>query len=140
VIGAEIGAIIAFFIARSLGYEVMEKRFGDRLSVGLLGSQNAMTGLVAALRLIPFVSFDIVSYAAGLTPLKPWRFALATLVGVIPVSFALAYFGRELAGIDFNRIAFIAVALGAVTLIPVLVIYIRRWKGSPDPSKVVPPG
>jgi hypothetical protein len=43
---------------------------------GLLGSQNAMTGLVAALRLIPFVSFDIVSYAAGLTPLKhgvsPW--------------------------------------------------------------------
>jgi uncharacterized membrane protein YdjX (TVP38/TMEM64 family) len=140
VIGAEIGAIIAFFIARSLGYEVMEKRFGDRLSVGLLGSQNAMTGLVAALRLIPFVSFDIVSYAAGLTPLKPWRFALATLVGVIPVSFALAYFGRELAGIDLNRIAFIAVALGAVTLIPVLVIYIRRRKGSPDPSKVVPPG
>ncbi|MFO7666716.1 MAG: hypothetical protein R6V76_08865 [Desulfobacterales bacterium] len=38
VIGAEAGAIIA----RSLGYEAMRKRFGDRLSVGLLGSQNAM--------------------------------------------------------------------------------------------------
>lgn len=140
VIGAETGAIIAFFIARSLGYEAMKKRFGDRLSVGLLGSQNAMTGLVTALRLIPFVSFDIVSYAAGLTPLKPWRFALATLVGVIPMSFALAYFGGELAGIDFNRIALIATAVGVVTLIPILVIYVRRRKGSPKQSKALPPG
>ena len=140
VIGAEAGAIIAFSIARSLGYEAMKKRFGDRLSVGLLGSQNAMMGLVTALRLIPFISFDIVSYAAGLTPLKPWRFALATLVGVIPVSFALAYFGGELAGIDFNRIALIAVTLGAVTLIPVLVVFIRRRKGSPAQSRRLPPG
>ncbi|MBW6486924.1 MAG: TVP38/TMEM64 family protein [Syntrophobacterales bacterium] len=140
VIGAEAGAVIAFFIARSLGYEAMKKRFGNRLSVGLLGSQNAMTGLVMALRLIPFASFDIVSYAAGLTPLKPWRFALATLVGLIPVSFALAHFGGELAGIDFNRITLIALALGAVTLIPILAIYIRRRKGSPDRSKVLPPG
>jgi uncharacterized membrane protein YdjX (TVP38/TMEM64 family) len=108
----------------------MRKRFGDRLFVGLLGSQNAMTGIVMALRLIPFISFDIVSYESGLTSLKPWRFALATLVGVIPVSFTLAYFGGELAAIDFNRIALIAVALGIVTLIPVLVVFIRRWKGS----------
>lgn len=140
VIGAEAGAIIAFFIARSLGYEAMRIRFGDRLSVGLLGSQNALTGIVMALRLIPFMSFDIVSYAAGLTPLKPWRFALATLVGEIPVSFALAYFGGELAGINFNRIALISLALGAVTLIPVLVVFIRRRKGSPKQSKVLPPG
>jgi len=141
VIGAETGAIIAFFIARSLGYEAMEKRFGDRLSVGLLGSQNAMTGLVAALRLIPFMSFDIVSYAAGLTPLKPWRFALATLVGVIPVSFALAYFGGELADIDFIRITLIAVALGAVTLFPVLlVMFIRRRRRSPRQAKGTRPG
>lgn len=135
VIGAETGAIIAFFIARLLGYEAMKRRFGDRLSIGLFGSQNAMTGLVMALRLIPFASFDIVSYASGLTPLKPWRFALATLVGVIPVSFALAYFGGELADIDLNRIALIAAAFGAVTLVPVLAILIRRWKGSPSQSK-----
>jgi uncharacterized membrane protein YdjX (TVP38/TMEM64 family) len=137
VIGAEAGAIIAFFIARSLGYEAMRKRFGDRLSVGLLGSQNAMMWLVAILRLIPFVSFDIVSYAAGLTPLKPWRFALATLVGEIPVSFALAYFGGELAGANLNRITLIALALGAVTLIPVLLVFIRRLKGSPEQEKAV---
>ena len=127
---------------RSLGYEAMRKRFGDRLSLGLLGSQNAMTGLVMGLRLLPFISFDIVSYAAGLTPLKPWRFALATLIGVTPVSFALAHFGGELIHFDLTRGTLIALALGTVTLIPVLVVYLRRRKvraeegeGAPDRAK-----
>lgn len=128
VVGAEIGAIIAFHIARSLGYEAMRRRFGDRLSVGLLGSQNAMTAIVMVLRLIPFMSFDIVSYAAGLTVLKPWRFALATFIGVIPVSFALAYFGGELTDVDVNRIALIGLSLGTVTIVPLLALYIRRRK------------
>lgn len=135
VIGAEAGAMIAFFIARLLGYEAMQKRFGDRLSVGLLGSQNVMTGIVLVLRLIPFISFDMVSYAAGVTSLKPWRFSLATLIGVTPVSFILAYFGDELATWDFNRTAWIAVALGFVTLIPLLAVAIRRGKGSREQGK-----
>ncbi len=126
VIGAEAGAIIAFFISRSLGYEAMQERFGKTISIGLLGSQNALTGLVMAMRLIPFISFDIVSYAAGLTPLKPWRFVLATLIGVTPVSFALAYFGNELASADFNRIELIVLAIGLVTLIPVAIAFYRR--------------
>jgi uncharacterized membrane protein YdjX (TVP38/TMEM64 family) len=130
VIGAELGAIIAFFISRALGYEAMRRWFGDRLGVGILGSQNAMTGLVMALRLIPFMSFDIVSYGAGLTSLKPWRFALATLIGVIPVSFALAYFGGELADFDIPAATWLALGLGALTLIPVLVVLIRRRKGA----------
>lgn len=67
-----------------------------------------------AMRLIPFLSFDIVSYAAGLTPLQPWRFVLATLIGVTPVSFALAYFGGELASADFDRIELTVLAIGLV--------------------------
>lgn len=128
VIGAVAGAIIAFFISRSLGYEAMQKRFGASLNVGLLGSQNALTGLVMVMRLIPFISFDIVSYAAGLTTLKPWRFVLATIIGVTPVSFALAYFGGELASADFNRIELIVLTAGLVTLIPVAIAFYRRWK------------
>jgi uncharacterized membrane protein YdjX (TVP38/TMEM64 family) len=128
VIGAVAGAIIAFFISRSLGYEAMQKRFGKTLSIGLLGSQNALTGLVMAMRLLPFISFDIVSYAAGLTPLQPWRFVLATLIGVTPVSFALAYFGNELASADFNRIELIVLVIGLVTLIPVAIAFYRRRK------------
>lgn len=78
VIGAELGAIIAFLIARLVGYEVLHRWFGDRLNMGLLGSQKSLMLIVFVGRLLPFISFDLLSYAAGLTPLAFWRFALAT--------------------------------------------------------------
>jgi uncharacterized membrane protein YdjX (TVP38/TMEM64 family) len=96
VAGAETGAIIAFFIARLAGYQVLRRWLGDRLETGLLGSQNTLTFLVFIGRLMPFISFDILSYAAGLTVIRFWRFALATLAGIVPVSFALAHFGQEM--------------------------------------------
>jgi len=94
--GSEIGAIAAFAIARFLGHDALHKWFGDQLNRGLAGSQNFLMGTVFASRLLPFISFDIVSYAAGLTSLSFWRFAVATLAGIIPASFLLAHFGSEL--------------------------------------------
>lgn len=130
VIGAESGALIAFTIGRLLGYEVLRKWFGDRLSVGLFGSQNTLMALVFVGRLLPFVSFDIVSYAAGLTSLAFWRFAVATLVGIIPISFLLAHFGNEMASANIQRITMAVLALGGITLIPVAVkwVLVRRQK------------
>ena len=120
-IGAEIGALIAFAIARLLGYEVLHRWFGDRLSVGLLGSQNTLMAIVFVTRLVPFISFDLVSYAAGLTPLSPWRFAVATLAGIAPASFLLAHFGSEMASADARRTAISVLALGGITLVPVAI-------------------
>jgi len=97
VVGAELGAVCAFLLARYLGHEFVHRRFGARLSHGLAGSQRALMLTVLASRLLPFVSFDLVSYAAGLTVLRFWRFALATLAGIIPASFVLAHFGSEFA-------------------------------------------
>ena len=93
VIGAGTGAIVAFIIARKAGYELASKYLGDNLSLGRFSSQNAMTAIIFTSRLIPFMSFDLVSYAAGLTSIKLWRFALATILGLMPVSFALAHLG-----------------------------------------------
>lgn len=119
-LGAEAGAIAAFGLARLLGYEVLRRWFGDRLSLGLLGSQVALMGIVFVSRLLPFVSFDLVSYAAGLTVLSFWRFALATLAGIVPASFLLAHFGREMATGEAERIMISVLALGGITLIPVI--------------------
>ncbi len=66
VIGAEIGALIAFGLARVLGHDALRRVFGNRVDAGLLGSQAALTATVFASRLMPFVSFDMISYAAGL--------------------------------------------------------------------------
>lgn len=130
VIGAEIGALIAFTIGRMVGYEVLHKWFGDRLSLGLLGSQRTLMVIVFIGRMVPFISFDILSYAAGLTPLAYWRFALATLAGITPISFLLAHFGRELGSTEMYRITGTVLALGGITLIPVAVKWflVRRGK------------
>ena len=130
VIGAEIGALIAFTIGRMVGYEVLHKWFGDRLSLGLLASQRTLMVIVFIGRMVPFISFDILSYAAGLTPLAYWRFALATLAGITPISFLLAHFGSELGSTDMYRITGAVLALGGITLIPVAVKWflVRRGK------------
>jgi uncharacterized membrane protein YdjX (TVP38/TMEM64 family) len=128
-IGSETGALIAFTVSRLIGYDALKSWLGARLSTGALHrfitSQNALMGVVFVTRLLPFLSFDIISYAAGLTPLRTWRFAVATLLGIIPASFLLAHFGDELASGDWQRAGLTALALGFITLLPV------AWKAAP---------
>lgn len=126
VIGAELGALIAFGLARVLGHDVLRRVFGDRVDAGLLGSQAALTVTVFASRLMPFVSFDMISYAAGLSRLHAWRFALATLAGIVPASFLLAHFGSEAVSGDFGRATWAVLGLGLVTGVPLLLVAMRR--------------
>jgi len=125
-VGAELGALAAFGLARLLGYAALRRWLGPRLEIGLLGSQNALMGIVFASRLLPFISFDLVSYAAGLTVLSFWRFAIATLAGVAPASFLLAHFGGEMASGETDRILISVLLLGALTLVPVIAEAVRR--------------
>lgn len=128
-IGSEIGALIAFGVSRLIGYDAFKTWLGARLSTGVLHrfvtSQNTLMAVVFATRLMPFLSFDVISYAAGLTPLRTWRFAVATLLGIIPASFLLAHFGDELASGDWRRAGLTVLALGLITLLPV------AWKAVP---------
>jgi uncharacterized membrane protein YdjX (TVP38/TMEM64 family) len=125
-LGSEAGALAAFGIARVVGHEAVHHWFGDRLKIGLFGSQNVLMGIVLISRMLPFVSFDIVSYAAGLTVLSAWRFAIATLAGVAPISFLLAHVGNEMATGETNRILWSVFALGGLTLIPFIVELVRE--------------
>jgi len=79
--------------------------------------------LVLGSRLLPFQSFDLVSYAVGLTPLSLPRFALATLIGIVPISFLLAHFGNEMALAGSKQIALAALLLAVATGLPLL----GRW-------------
>jgi uncharacterized membrane protein YdjX (TVP38/TMEM64 family) len=127
-LGAEAGAVAAFAVARLVGYDTVHRWFGDRLSIGLAGSQNALMAIVVVSRVLPFVSFDIVSYAAGLTVLSFWRFALATFAGIAPASFLLAHFGSEMGTGQTKQILTAVLALGALTMIPIGVKLVRDWR------------
>lgn len=128
VAGAELGALVAFGLARVLGRDVLVGWLGDKVDAGWLGSQNALTFTVFASRLMPFISFDIVSYAAGLSRLHFWRFALATLAGIIPASFVLAHLGNEAVSGPSSRAIWAAIGLGALTFAPLLIVAVRDWK------------
>ncbi|WP_245165264.1 TVP38/TMEM64 family protein [Stappia sp. 28M-7] len=133
VIGAELGALIAFGLARVLGHDVLRRVFGDRVDAGLLGSQTALTATVFASRLMPFVSFDMISYAAGLSRLHAWRFALATLAGIVPASFLLAHFGGEAVSGDLGRATWAVLGLGLVTGLPLLWVAMRKGPEKENP-------
>jgi len=120
VAGAELGAILAFAIARWAGYDLTRRFFGETGALQRISSQNKLTALVFVSRLIPFMSFDLISYAAGLSPIKLWRFAVATLLGLIPVSFALAHFGSEIGGGNYQLLVGVVSVIGLLTVSPIL--------------------
>lgn len=135
-IGAEFGALTAFLIARGLGRRPVERLLGDKADYGLLGSQNALTLTIFFSRLLPFVSFDAMSYAAGMSCLHFWRFALATIAGILPASFLLAHLGSAAIAGGFDSSGWIALGLGLVTGLPFLFLALRGgWRhreGKPD--------
>lgn len=135
IIGAEAGAIIAFAIARYFGRDTVRRWFGDYADMGLLGSQNALTFTVLTSRLMPFISFDMISYAAGLSNLHAWRFALATLAGIIPASFFLAHLGGQAVAGDTAGARWATIALGVFAVLPVIYISIRRARRKDPPLK-----
>ena len=121
VLGAELGALLAFGLARFLGFEAIRRWTGPGIDRGLTGSQNVLTAIVLVSRLLPFVSFDAVSYAAGLSCLRFWRFALATLAGIVPASFLLAHFGSVAAEGDAGPATWVAaIGLGGLTAAPLI--------------------
>ena len=92
--GALVGAMAAFWIARSLGRDAICKRFPGNPVLAPDGSQRFLTIAILLTRLIPVFSFALISYAAGVTAIKAWRFAVATLLGMLPMTVVFAGLGN----------------------------------------------
>ncbi len=116
VIGSVLGASVAFFIARTAGIDVTRRWLGNHYEKSLSGSHNMLMVIIFISRLLPFISFDMISYAAGVTSLSFLRFAIATFAGIIPASFLLAHFGSELASAEFRSITITLFLLAVISL------------------------
>lgn len=93
------GAAVCFFIARILGRDVVEKltsKAGLKQIDEFFEKHGRMSVLIA--RLLPFISFDIVSYAAGLTSMSFGSFFVATGIGQLPATIIYSYVGGMLTG------------------------------------------
>ena len=93
------GAAICYGIARLYGRGVVEKMTTRRAlkEVDLFFEKYGKWAILIA-RLLPFVSFDIVSYAAGLTAMGFWEFFWATGIGQLPATLVYSYVGGMLVG------------------------------------------
>ncbi len=127
-LGSEFGAVIACLLARYFGREFVQKRLGAFEAKTLLGSQNTLTLTVFTSRMLPFISFDAMSYAAGLSKLKFWRFVLATFAGIIPASFVLAHLGSKANDMASAATMAPALLLGLLVSAPILLIALRSSK------------
>jgi uncharacterized membrane protein YdjX (TVP38/TMEM64 family) len=91
------GAALCYGIARALGRPVVERLVG----AGPLAKSDAIfdrygTHAVLIARLIPLISFDVVSYAAGLTRVGLVPFLVATGVGQLPATVVYSMLGENI--------------------------------------------
>ncbi len=93
------GAALCFYISRVLGRDVAE-RFTSKAGLKQVDAFFEKYGksTILVCRLLPFVSFDLVSYGAGLTSMSFGSFFLATGIGQLPATIVYSYVGGMLTG------------------------------------------
>lgn len=110
---------MCFYIARFLGRDVVERicTKGALASIEEFFEKHGKKCILIA-RLLPFISFDVVSYAAGLTAMDFWGFFIATGIGQLPACIVYSYVGGMLTGgtrkLFIGLMCLFALAIGIV--------------------------
>ena len=120
---AMLGAALCFFIARYFGRPVVVKLTSES---ALAASDRFFEryGKYAVLiaRLVPIISFDVISYGSGLTGMRFFGFWLATGVGQLPATILYSYLGDEATG----TIKILFWIFGIVIAISIVMFLIKR--------------
>jgi uncharacterized membrane protein YdjX (TVP38/TMEM64 family) len=126
VVGYTIGSAAAFLIGRKLGRERVKRKLAKLDTMQILDKFDGTKGFAAilVLRLVPLFSFDIVSYAAGLTNIRLGKFALASALGSVPVTAAYVFLGS--AAFEFNLAFLGAIFLAMFALVTLAFAYRKQ--------------
>lgn len=95
VIGGFVGGLIAYFIGCSLGRSAVKALTGKAIYFSKDRGEWLLGGVIFITRLLPVLSFDLISYGAGLTNLSLPIYASSTLLGMIPSTLLLTYLGQS---------------------------------------------
>jgi len=142
VVAATAGATLLFMAARSAFGDMLRARVGGKAARLADGFEKNAFGYLLALRLAPIFPFFVVNIAPALFNVPLRTYVTATILGILPGTFAYAYLGEGLESVlDAARasglepslkdlltpeitIAFAALAL--VALVPTIVRRLRR--------------
>jgi uncharacterized membrane protein YdjX (TVP38/TMEM64 family) len=94
--GAMLGAFVAFGLARIFGRpfvkSILPQKQWEKLN--RWSQRTAAIDLLLS-RLLPVVSFNLINYAAGLTPISLWTFTWTTALGMLPVTVLMVILGDQ---------------------------------------------
>ncbi len=117
--GALLGGVISFWISRWFGRDFVAGSERMQRLDRYVDQHGAIT--IFILRLLPLVSFDAISYAAGLSSISFWRFFVATALGMLPGTVAFVYLGGA-----SSSTGFVLVLIGLSLLATAAYVYQRR--------------
>ncbi|HKK74602.1 MAG TPA: TVP38/TMEM64 family protein [Saprospiraceae bacterium] len=132
-------SIVAVFVASTIGYHLGE-RASEPVKKHLVGEKNFKKvssfmerhgfWAVVLFRISPFLSNDGISFVAGTMKMGYRQYILATMVGIIPLAAAIAYFGKETDTLE-NGLYWIG---GAGLLVYLIYLLVQQRDKSKDPG------
>ncbi|QMT16009.1 TVP38/TMEM64 family protein [Planococcus maritimus] len=125
IIGATLGAALSFVVAKTVGKSLVKKQWtGNAAKIQTQMEQNGFL-YVLLFRLIPVINFDLVSYLAAIAKVRFVPFVLATLIGIIPGTFAYNFLGSSFVSGNPQIIAAAVAVFIVLTVVPILIR--NRW-------------
>lgn len=103
-VGSLSGAAVSFLVFRKLGANFRQKDWkgkGNNLQVKI--EENGFF-YVMALRIIPVINFDFVSYLSALSTIEFRKYFGATMVGIIPGTLAFNFLGASFVDLNLTMI------------------------------------
>ncbi|CAK8563558.1 unnamed protein product [Lathyrus sativus] len=97
-IGATIGAVAAFLLGGTIGKSFVVAKLKDypQFRSVSIAIQTSGFKIVFLLRLVPLLPFNMLNYLLSVTPVSLWEYALASWLGMMPITVALVYAGTTL--------------------------------------------
>lgn len=116
-VAATLGASLAFCLGRWWAHDAVEEIAGPRTRA--LRAWVGRKGFLAVLyaRIAPGMPYNVVNYAAGLTPVRLATFAAATAIGAAPRAFAYTALGGQLGSFSSWQTVVAASVLAAMAVI-----------------------
>ncbi|MBI5248847.1 MAG: TVP38/TMEM64 family protein [Desulfomonile tiedjei] len=151
--GATLGACAAFLVGRTLARDWVARKVSGNPKFAAVDEAVGREGfkIVLLLRLSPVFPFNFLNYALGLTKVSFGKYALASLIGMLPGGLMYVYFGsaaRSLADVAAGKVeggwagqVFFWVGLAATIIVAGFVTRVARksLKEAENVSKIVEP-
>lgn len=124
VIGATLSALVGYVMADKIGK--LWSKTTPLSKLAKVEQQMKQNGFLYVLwfRLVPFLNFDVVSYAAGIARVRILPFILATIIGMLPGTIAYNFLGDSLFEGDLR---IIGAAVAVVIVFTLLSFWLRSY-------------